>query len=64
MATMSSNPCTKVVSITLMPMSLRHYVLGFTICPSVLPIFVNTISQERLEGISSNLIQMFTWTNG
>lgn len=32
--------------------------------PSVCPIPVTAISQERLEGISSNMAQMFTWTRG
>ena len=31
---------------------------------SVLIIIVNTISQERLGGISSSLVQMFSWTQG
>lgn len=30
--------------------------------PSLGPILVNSISQERLEGISSNLGQAFTWS--
>lgn len=33
-------------------------------CPSVRPILVNTISQERIEGIPSSLAQTFTWTEG
>ncbi len=33
-------------------------------CPSVRPIIVNAISLERLEGISSNLAQTSTWTQG
>lgn len=31
---------------------------------SVFPILMNVISQQLLEGISSNLILNFTWTRG
>ncbi len=36
----------------------------FSGCLSICPIFVNVISQERLEGISLNLVQTSTWTQG
>lgn len=40
----------------------RHYVLGLLIHPSVHPILMNTISQERLERNSWNLARTSTWT--
>ena len=36
----------------------------FSGCPSICPILVISISQERLERISSNMLQTFTWTQG
>ncbi|XP_040003060.1 endonuclease V-like isoform X3 [Xiphias gladius] len=37
---------------------------GIMLCPSVAPVLVNVISLERLAGISTNLAQMLTWTQG
>lgn len=44
------------------PTALARGVLFWVLGPS--PFFVNMISQEDLEGISSNLSQISTWTQG
>lgn len=44
------------------PDELRCFM--FSVCPFGCPIIVKVIFQECLEGVSSNLAQMSTWTQG
>ncbi len=51
------------------PWIFSYFLLCFrdvrpSVCTSVRPILVNAKSQERLEGISSNLAQTSTWIQG
>lgn len=51
-------------SVNCAPVTVMARGILLSCCPSVCPVLVNVISQERLEGISLHLAQTSTWARG